>query len=101
MSSDPSGRKGYRRIAPSRVRVRLHVRHHRVVPSPYIGCPHSRDLARIAERLRGLEVDSEVVFDRLLNGRSLGFATRLRSAHPSQQARSRTTSWLFPRVVPS
>src|SRR5260370_29374862 len=29
MSSDPSDRKGYRRIAPSSVRVRLHVRHHK------------------------------------------------------------------------
>jgi kynurenine formamidase len=29
MSSDPSGRKGYRRIAPSSVPVRLHIRHHK------------------------------------------------------------------------
>src|SRR5258708_841615 len=29
MSSDPSGRKGYRRIAPSSVRVRLHIWHHK------------------------------------------------------------------------
>src|SRR5260221_12197312 len=41
MSSDPSSRKGYRRIAPSSVRVRL---------SPCIGCPHSRDPARISGR---------------------------------------------------
>jgi hypothetical protein len=31
MSSDPSGRKGYRRIAPSSVRVRLHIRHHKLI----------------------------------------------------------------------
>jgi hypothetical protein len=31
MSSDPSGRKGYRRIAPSSVRVRLHIRHHKPI----------------------------------------------------------------------
>jgi hypothetical protein len=31
MSCDPSGRKGYRRIAPSSVRVRLHIRHHKPI----------------------------------------------------------------------
>jgi hypothetical protein len=31
MSSDPSGRKGYRRIAPSSVRVRFHIRHHKLI----------------------------------------------------------------------
>src|SRR6266513_1136187 len=35
MSSDPSGRKGYRRIAPSSVRVRLHIRHHKPIGIRY------------------------------------------------------------------
>src|SRR5262245_16536139 len=35
MSSDPSGRKGYGRIAPSSVCVRLHIRHHKPVGIRY------------------------------------------------------------------
>ena len=60
MSSDPSSRKGYRRIASSSVRVRLHIRHHK----PQASGGQLRSSARCASYpMRDERLEVSVTFD--------------------------------------
>jgi putative tryptophan/tyrosine transport system substrate-binding protein len=54
MSSDPSGLKGYRRIAPSSVRVRPHIRQHKPIGNPSLGSDdaHRVEITSLAARYR-------------------------------------------------